>query len=89
MENISNENYSFVFIAQEKTAPYLVNVLQADDYFMQNGRKVRDSLLETYMKCKELDEWPGLMGFAEDKTYIQSLSVPEWIKNALESEGEV
>lgn len=88
MENISNENYSFVFIAQEKTAPYLVNVLQADDYFMQNGRKVRDSLLETYMKCIELDEWPGLMGFAEDKTYIQSLSVPEWIKNALESESE-
>ena len=87
LETLTGDSYTFVFIAQEKTAPYLVNVLQADDYFMKNGKDVRESLLETYKKCKDLDEWPGLMGFAEDKTYIQSLTVPAWIKNAMDEEG--
>lgn len=82
------KTFSFVFIAQEKNAPYLVNVLQADDYFMQNGRLIRDSLLETYNKCVELGEYPGYMGFAEDNINIQSLSVPAWIKNAIDAETE-
>lgn len=88
LETIFGENYTFVFIAQEKTAPYLVNVLQADEYFMRNGSDVRNLLLETYMKCIELDEWPGLMGFAEAKTVIQTLTVPAWIKNAIDGESE-
>lgn len=87
MKANNGHDYKFVFIAQEKTAPYLVNVLQADDYFMQNGREVRDSLLETYKKCLELDEWPGLMGFAEEKIHIQPLSLPNWIKNAIDEES--
>ena len=53
---------------------------------MKNGREVRDSMLKTYKKCVELDEWPAYMGFAEDKNYINSLTIPAWIKNAMEYE---
>ena len=93
LEEKYNADFDFVFIAQEVNKPYLVNVLQADEYFMRNGREVRDSMLQTYKKCLELDEYPGLMGFAEDKTYINSLSIPAWLKNSMEyedndSEGE-
>ena len=83
---IYNKDFTFVFIAQEVEAPYLVNILQADDYFMQNGREVRNTMLETYKKCEELDEYPGYMGFSDDKTFINNLSVPAWIKNAMEYE---
>ena len=88
LETIYGNEYAFVFIAQEVKAPYLVNVLQADEYFMKNGREVRDQLLQTYNKCIALDEWPAYMGFAEDKTYINSLSIPQWLKNAMDYEAE-
>ena len=86
LETIYGKEYAFVFIAQEVKPPYLVNVLQADEYFMQNGREVRDQLLETYKKCIELDEWPAYNGFAEEKRYINSLSIPQWLKNAMDYE---
>ena len=86
LEEAYGQEYAFVFIAQETTAPYLVNVLQADDFFMQNGREVRDTMLETYKKCVELDEWPAYNGFAEEKRYINSLTIPQWLKNAMEYE---
>lgn len=86
LEEIYKKEYIFVFIAQEVNAPYLVNVLQADEFFMQNGRDVRNEMLETYKKCLELDEYPAYMGFAEDKTFINSLTIPQWLKNAMEYE---
>lgn len=86
LKQIYGKDFLFVFIAQEMKKPYLVNVLQADDYFMKNGREVRDSMLETYKKCVELNEYPGLMGFKEDKTFFNSLTVPAWIKQAMEYE---
>ena len=86
LEEIYGKNYTFIFIAQETKAPYLVNILQADSYFMENGREVRKVMLETYKKCLELNEYPGYMGFSEDKTFFNDLSVPAWIKNAMEYE---
>lgn len=86
LEEIYGKEYTFIFIAQEVKAPYLVNVLQADSYFMENGRDVRDTMLKTYKKCLELDEWPAYMGFAEDKTFFNELTVPGWLKNSMEYE---
>jgi len=88
LEAIYGKEYTFIFIAQETTAPYLVNVLQADPYFMANGREVRDVMLETFNKCVEKDEWIGYMGFSDDKTFFNELSVPAWIKNSMEYENE-
>lgn len=88
LESIYGKEYTFIFIAQEVTAPYLVNVLQADAYFMENGRDVRNVMLKTYKKCIELDEWPAYMGFKDDKNYFNDLTVPAWLKNAMDYENK-
>ena len=75
-------DFEFIFIAQEKTPPYLVNILQADKLFMQSGRELRHSLLQDYKECLERNEFPGYMNFASE-TEINSLSVPKWIADGL------
>ena len=89
LENNYKKPFKFIFIAQEKTAPYLVNVLEADDYFMASGKELCNTLLTQYKECLENDEWPGYM---DKNSGINSLSVPAWIKNSLdvdeETEGE-
>ena len=85
LEDHYKKPFKFIFIAQEKTAPYLVNVLEADEYFMQNGKVLQTSLLEKYKKALETGEYEGYM--TKDGG-INSLSVPEWIKNSLEVEIE-
>lgn len=87
LEAIYGKDYLFIFIAQETKPPYLVNVLQADSYFMENGREIRGVMLETYKKCLELDEYPAFLGFKDDHIFFNTLSCPTWIKNAMESEG--
>lgn len=91
LENNLNKQFIFVFVAQEKQPPYAVNILQADEFFMRSGREVRKSLLETYKKCVEKEEWPAYMGFSDDMK-IGSLSIPTWMKKAYgyeESEEEI
>ena len=88
LEEIYGKDYTFIFIAQETKAPYLVNVLQADAYFMENGQDVRNTMLRTYKKCLELDEYPAYMGFKDDKTFFNELSVPAWLKNSMEYEDD-
>ena len=81
LESVYKKPFKFIFIAQEKTAPYLVNVLEADEYFMKNGSDIRKMLLEKYKECKEKDKWPGYM---DENSKINSLSVPQWIANSLD-----
>lgn len=88
LEAIYGKDYSFIFIVQETKPPFLVNVLQADAFFMENGREVRRVMLETYKKCLELDEYPAYMGFKSDKKYFNDLSIPQWLKNAMEYEED-
>ena len=83
LEHHFGQPFKFIFIAQEKTAPYLVNVLEADEYFMASGREVKDALLEKYRECMEKDQWPGYM---DETSGINSLSVPAWIRDSLDVE---
>ena len=85
LEKKYKKPFKFIFIAQEKKAPYLVNVLEADPYFMASGREVRDMLLERYKECVEKDEWPG---YIDEKQGIQALSVPAWIRDSLATDVE-
>lgn len=85
LESVYKKPFKFIFIAQEKTAPYLVNVLEADEYFMASGKELRDKLLEEYSKCLETDEWEGYM---TKESGINNLSVPAWIKNSLDVDAE-
>lgn len=50
---------SFIFIAVEKTPPYLVNVFYLDELDTDLGRRTYIQDCKTYLECKELNEWPG------------------------------
>ncbi len=77
----TGKDFLFIFIAQEKTPPYAVNILQADEYFMKSGHDVRASLLQDYQECIKRDEYPSYIGFS-DNASINSLGLPEWLKKA-------
>ena len=78
-------DFKFLFIAQEKTQPYLCNVLEADDLFMRSGKELRNSLLKKYKNALETDIWEGYMSA---ESGINSLTVPRWIADTLEYEDE-
>ena len=85
LEKVYKKPFKFIFIAQEKVAPYLVNVLEADEYFMKSGYELREKLLEDYKTARETGIYEGYM---TEKSGINSLSVPAWIKNGLEMDDE-
>ena len=67
----------FVFIAQEKTEPYAVNILQADPAFIGNGYDIFRELLGIYHYCKINNVWYGYTG---KENIINTLSLPAWMK---------
>lgn len=60
----------FIFIAQEKSAPYLVNVMHAGEAFIDRGLWIMRDLLAKYKECRDSDTWPG---YGENE-----LILPEW-----------
>lgn len=72
---------AFVFVAIEKTPPYAVNVLQADEFMMQEGKELFHGLLEIYKECKDTDDWYGYMGKEQG---IQNLGLPNWLQKLYE-----
>lgn len=65
----------FVFIAQEKDAPYSVNVLEADEGFIQRGKDIFRELLGIYHECRVTGNWYGYMG---PNATIGTLYAPAW-----------
>lgn len=49
----------FIFIAQEKAAPYLINIIRAGDAFIDRGMWIMRDLLAKYKECRDTDTWPG------------------------------
>ena len=70
----------FVFVAQSKTAPYLVSVFRLDDEALQLGYRLVDRALTTWDHCMTLDEWPGM------PQTIQTISAPRWAHYTTEEE---
>ena len=81
-ENLGEE-YLFVFIAQEKKPPYAVNILEADENFMASGKRIFNEMLNVYKQCSETGNWYGYLG-ADNQ--INSLGVPKWLEQLVESE---
>ena len=63
---------AFVFLAVEKTAPYLCALYVMDAKAVIRGRSEYQTDLETYRSCRNTDEWPGL---ASSPTVID---LPKW-----------
>ena len=63
---------AFVFVAVEKSAPWLVSLFMLDDESMQRGEAMVREDLRTLAECLERDEWPG------HPVEIQTISLPPW-----------
>lgn len=53
------EDPAFVFIAQEKVAPYLVTVIELNETAMTIGRNLNRWAINTFKQCTETNTWPG------------------------------
>ena len=75
VEKLTGIKPRFVFIVQEKTAPYAINIMEADELFIKRGRDTFRYLIGLYHECKTTDNWYGYMG-AEPS--IGKLYLPAW-----------
>lgn len=64
----------FLLIFQEKTAPYLVTVVELDAEALRVGRRQADYALQLYRECTETGTWPAYV--ADDE--IPLISLPAW-----------
>jgi hypothetical protein len=76
-----DEDPAFVFIVQEKTPPYLVNVVQLDDEAMEAGRERMRLACEIFRDCTQAGYWPGYSDLSRDPAVI---SLPPWATRAME-----
>lgn len=49
----------YIFIAQEKNAPFMINIMVAGDAFIDRGMWIMRDLLAKYKECRDTDTWPG------------------------------
>lgn len=71
---------SFVFVVQEKTAPYLVSVVALDDEALEIGRRKNREAIELYARCVADDHWPSW------SDGIEYVSLPAWATYDLDME---
>ena len=66
------DDAAFLFIAQEKTAPYLVNVIELSAELRTIGRERNERAVHVYQRCMETGIWPGY------PTEVHKAIAPVW-----------
>jgi hypothetical protein len=66
------EKVDFLFIFQEKYAPYLTTVVELDEGALLIGRARNERALEVFAQCVETDAWPSYTDA------IETVSLPAW-----------
>lgn len=74
----TGQTHKFFFVCVEKTAPYLVNILECDELFMRHGTERFRELLGIYAECNRTGNWWGYEGHSG---LINTLSLPVWLAN--------
>lgn len=69
--------FMFLLVVQEKTAPYLVNVVQVSQMALTIGRYRNRQAIDLYARCVAEGRWPGYEGFDHD---IPTVSLPGWVE---------
>ncbi len=69
---------AFVFVAQMKTAPYLVNVWQPDERAIEYGRRRNREAINVFAACQESGVWPGY------GSEIGEIALPAWVERSLD-----
>lgn len=70
-------NYTFIFIAVEKTPPYAVNVMEMDPAMIQYGQYRFEELLVKYQECRASGNWYGFNGANGE---INKILLPKWVE---------
>lgn len=66
------DDVAFVFVAQEKTAPYLITVADLDADDLRIGDALNHLALEVYAECHATNTWPT---YSDDVVHIR---LPAW-----------
>lgn len=66
------EDVVMVFVFQEKTAPYLIHVVQLDPIAIRAGRRRNREAIAIYQQCTASGQWPGY----SDR--VEIVSLPAW-----------
>ncbi|MDI9885349.1 PD-(D/E)XK nuclease-like domain-containing protein [Streptomyces sp. HNM0645] len=69
---LADEHAAFVFVCQEKTAPYVVTVVEMDATARRIGAARNRRALELFAECTASGYWPG---YSDEIAY---LSLPAW-----------
>jgi hypothetical protein len=77
---LGDERTAFVFVCQEKTAPYLITVFEPDAAALRIGAAKNRRAIETFATCTESGYWPGY------SDAIEYLSLPVWAERRDEEE---
>jgi hypothetical protein len=72
------DDVAFLFVAQEKTAPFLVTVHELDERALAIGRARVDQALAVYEECLLTGEWPG---YSSD---VELVTPPVWLARQYE-----
>jgi len=59
VQMVTGERLPFRFVLVEKTAPYLVSVVELDWEAIDYGRQLNDRAKRIYRECSESGNWPG------------------------------
>lgn len=78
-----DDDAGFVFIVQEKKAPYEVNVIQLDPEHVDLGRRQARQAIRTYAKCREEKDWPGY------GTGLTTAKLPGYVVKRIEASLEI
>ena len=74
---------TFIFIAQEKTSPFLFNIYECSPDFINQGRYEYHQLLKLHKYCLDKDTFPGYQIFTASRYGIQELNLPNWANKEL------
>ncbi len=69
---LAGDDAAFVFVVQEKEAPYLVSVIELDQLSLRIGAQRNRQALSIFQWCTETGEWPG---YGDD---VSLVSLPNW-----------
>ncbi len=66
---------AFLFVVQEKDAPYLVTVVELDPVALDIGRELNRRAIEIYKRCSREGRWPAY------SDGVELVSLPGWVEN--------
>jgi hypothetical protein len=74
-----DDDPAFLFVFQEKAAPYLIHVIGLGDADIEHGRDLNRLACEIWRDCTEAGYWPGYSD--DDITYVE---LPRWARRPVE-----